>query len=80
MTVTVMIQSYCHMPPYVISLSQSLVTPRLHLRSRKKAQTPSNLLEGEKSIPKFHAIPDLTAQTSAVSVFDQVPLATMAKA
>ena len=47
---------------------------------KKKAQAPSNLLEGEKSMPKFHAIPDLTAQTSAVSVFDQVPLATMAKA
>ena len=46
----------------------------------KKAQAPSNLLEGEKSMSKFHAIPHLTAQTSAVSVFDQVPLATMAKA
>ena len=46
---------------------------------KKKAQAASNLLEGEKSIPEFHAIPDLTAQTSAVSVFDQVPLATMAK-
>ena len=31
-------------------------------------------------MPKFHAIPNLTAQTRAVSVFDQVPLATMAKA
>ena len=31
-------------------------------------------------MPKLCAIPDLTAQTSAVSVFDQVPLATMAKA
>ena len=47
---------------------------------KKKAQAASNLLEGEKSMPKFHAVPDLTAQTSAVSVFDQVPLATMAKA
>ena len=47
---------------------------------KKKAQAASNLLEGEKSIPEFHAIPDLTAQTSAVSVFDQVPLATMAEA
>ena len=47
---------------------------------KKKAQAASNLLEGEKSMPKFHAIPNLTAQTSEVSVFDQVPLATMAKA
>ena len=47
---------------------------------KKKAQAANNLLEGEKSMPKFHAIPDLTAQTSAVSVFDQVPPATMAKA
>ena len=47
---------------------------------KKKAQAASNLLEGEKNMPEFHAIPDLTAQTSAVSVFDQVPLATMAKA
>ena len=31
-------------------------------------------------MPEFHAIPNLIAQTSAVSVFDQVPLATMAKA
>ena len=31
-------------------------------------------------MPKLCAIPNLTAQTSAVSVFNQVPLATMAKA
>ena len=31
-------------------------------------------------MPKFHGVANLTAQTSAVSVFDQVPLATMAKA
>ena len=31
-------------------------------------------------MPRFHAVPDLTAQTSTVSVLDQVPLATMAKA
>ena len=31
-------------------------------------------------MPEFHAIPDLTVQTSAVSVFDQVPPATMAEA
>ena len=28
---------------------------------------------------EFYAVPNLTVQTSAVSVFDQVPLATMAK-
>ena len=47
---------------------------------KKKAQAASNLLDWEKNMPKFHAIPNLTAQTSAVSVLDQVPLATMAKA
>ena len=31
-------------------------------------------------MPKFHAVPDLTVQTSAVSVFDQVPPVTMAEA
>ena len=46
---------------------------------KKKAQAVSNLLEGEKSMTKFHAIPNLTAQTSAVSAFDQMPMATMAK-
>ena len=53
---------------------------KIPLNIKKKAQAASNLLEGEKSMLKFHAIPNLTAQTSAVSVFDQVPLATMAKA
>ena len=50
------------------------------LNIEKKAQAACNLSEGEKNMPKCHAIPDLTAQTSAVSVFDQVPPATMAKA
>ena len=31
-------------------------------------------------MPELCAIPDLTAQTSAVSVFNQVPPATMAEA
>ena len=31
-------------------------------------------------MPKFYAVPNLTVQTSAISVSDQVPLATMAKA
>ena len=51
---------------------------KIPLTIKKKAQAASNLLEGEKSMPEFHAIPNLTAQTSAVSVFNQVPLATMA--
>ena len=47
---------------------------------KKKAQTAYNLLDGECNNPELCAIPKLTAQTSAVSVFDQVPLATMAEA
>ena len=31
-------------------------------------------------MPEFHAVPNLTVQTSAVSVFHQVPLDTVAKA
>ena len=31
-------------------------------------------------MPEFYAVPNLTVQTSAVSVFDQVPPATMAEA
>ena len=58
----------------------SLGDTKIPFKIKKKAQAASNLLEGEKSILEFHAIPDLTAQTSAVSVFDQVPPATMAKA
>ena len=47
---------------------------------KKEAQAISNSLEGESNGPKFHAVPNLTVQTGAVSVFNQVPLATMAKA
>ena len=47
---------------------------------KKEAQAASNLLEGENIVPKFHAVPNLTVQTSAVSVFNQVLPATMAKA
>ena len=53
---------------------------KIPFKIKKKAQAASNLSEGEKSIPEFHAIPDLTALTSAVSVFDQVPPATMTEA
>ena len=49
---------------------------------KKEAQAISNVLEGEISVnvPELYGVPDLTVQTSAVSVFDQVSLATMAKA
>ena len=47
---------------------------------KKEAPAASNLLEGESHVPEFYAVPDLTVQTSAVSVFDQMPLATMAEA
>ena len=57
-----------------------LCDTKIPFNIKKKAQAASNLLEGEKSMPEFHSIPNLTGQTSAVSVFDQVPPATMAKA
>ena len=47
---------------------------------KKEVQAVSNSLEGEINGPDCHAVPDLTVQTSAVSVFDQVPPATIAKA
>ena len=49
---------------------------------KKEAQGISNSLEGEASVivPEFHVVPNLTVQTSAVSVFDQMSLTTMAKA
>ena len=53
---------------------------KILLTIKKEAQAASNLLEGERSMPELCAIPDLTAQTSAVSVFNQVSPATMAKA
>ena len=53
---------------------------KIPLTIKKKAQAASILLEGENTMPELCAIPDLTAQTSAVSVFDQVPPATMAEA
>ena len=52
---------------------------KIPLVIKKKVPAANNLSEGEKNMPEYHAIPDLTVQTSAVSVFDQVPLATMAK-
>ena len=71
---------YCHMPPLVISSSQSFGDTKILLNIKKKAQAACNLSKGEKNTPECHAIPDLTPQTSAVSVFNQVPLATMAEA
>ena len=43
---------------------------KIPLNIKKKAQAACNLLEGEKNMPKCHAIPNLTAQTNAVTVFD----------
>ena len=67
-----------------VMLSYATIKPvlgdtKIPFDTRKKAQAASNLLEGEKNMPEFYAIPNLTAQTSAVSVSDQVPLATTAK-
>ena len=44
-------------------------------------QTISDVLEGEISVnvPELHEVPNLTVQTSAALVSDQVLLATMAK-
>ena len=53
---------------------------KIPLNIKKKVQAACNLSEGEKNMPKCHAIPNLTVQTSAVSVFNQVPSAIMAKA
>ena len=46
---------------------------------KKEAQATSNLLKGESNVPEFYVVPGLTVQTSAASVFNQVPLATMAQ-
>ena len=46
---------------------------------KKEVQAISKALEGE-IVPQMHEVPNLTVQTSAVSVFDQVSPATMAKA
>ena len=37
---------------------------------KKEAQAASNLLEGENNVPELYALPNLTVQTSTVSVFD----------
>ena len=52
---------------------------KIPFSTKKEAQAISNLSEGESNGPKFHAIPNRTVQTRAVSVFNQVPLATIAK-
>ena len=55
---------------------------KIPFAGKKEAQGISNTLEGEirVNVPKFHEVPDLAGQTSAVSVFDEVSLATMAEA
>ena len=81
MTPTVMIQPCC-MSPFVTSLSWFLGDTKIPFAVKKETQGISNLLEGAigMNVPKFHAVPNLTVQTSAVSVFDQVSPAIMAKA
>ena len=46
---------------------------------KKEGKTISHALKGEVSVnvPELHEVPDLTVQTNAVSVFNQVPLATI---
>ena len=77
---TVMIQSCCHMPPPYTIIELVLGDTKILFNIKKEAQAASNLLEGQNNVPKFYAVPDLTVQTSAVSVFNQGPPATMAKA
>ena len=47
---------------------------------KKEAQATSNSVEGKNNGPEFCAVPNHTVKISAVSVFDQVPPASMAKA
>ena len=61
-------------------IGQVLGDTKIPFNIKKEAQAASTLLEGENDVPEFHAVPDLTVQTSAVSVFNQVPSATMVKA
>ena len=79
MKLTVIIQLCCHMPPFATSSSPFLGDTKIQFAIKKEAQAISNSSEGESNGPKFHAVSDLTVQSSAVSAFDQVPLATMAK-
>ena len=53
---------------------------KIQFTIKNEAQAGSYSLEKESNRPVFHAVPDLTVQTSAVSLFNQVPLTTMAKA
>ena len=68
---TAIVNAICH---------HLFIKPVLGCYIKKNAQAAYNLLKGENNNPELCAIPELTAQTSAVSVFDQVPPATMAKA
>ena len=77
---TVMIQPYCHMPPNYKIIEPVLGDIKIPFKIKKEAQAANNLLDGENNVPEFHTVPDLTIQTSAVLVFDQVPPATMARA
>ena len=61
------------------------MSPKGHpntLQYKKEVQAASNALEGEvdMNVPELPEVPDLTVQTSAGSVCNQVSLATIAKA
>ena len=81
MTPTVMIQSCCHMPPFV-TLSSWFGDTKIPFAMKKEAQGIGISLKEEigVNVPKFHAASNLTVQTSAVSVFNQVSPVTMAEA
>ena len=50
--------------------------PKISFIVKIEAQVISNTLEGKirENVPRLHKVPDLTVQTSAVSVFNQVLL------
>ena len=59
-----------------------LADTKIPFFEKQEAQAISNALEEEigVNVPELHEIPNLTVQTSAVSVFSKVSLATMAEA
>ena len=75
--------------PVMLSYATICATTRLILKDnkmpyivKKEAQEIKSALEGKISVnvPRLHEVPNLTIQTSAVSVFNQVSLATIAEA
>ena len=56
---TAMIQLCCHMPPYVTSLSWSLVTPRSHLPSKRRLKQQAICWKGRRVCPSSMPYPTL---------------------